>query len=97
MAPAPHRVTSNLKSYATPDAGENVASVPEHAFFDLIVIGSGPAALSAVTRILETRPAALYTEDERHHLHWIKHSSRAAPTIRATRSGPRLVGKHNSC
>ena len=97
MAPAPHRVTSNLKSYATPDAGENVASVPEHAFFDLIVIGSGPAALSAVTRVLETRPAALYTEDERHHLHWIKHSSRAAPTIRATRSGPRLVGKHNSC
>ena len=74
-----------------------MTSVPEHAFFDLVVIGSGPAALAAVTHILETRPAALYIEDEKRHLHWIKHSSRAAPTIRATRSGPRLVGKRNSC
>ncbi|PWN52874.1 hypothetical protein IE53DRAFT_242698 [Violaceomyces palustris] len=41
------------------------------AFFDLIIIGSGPAALALITRILEARPAALYTEDEHRHLHWL--------------------------
>ncbi|WFD35721.1 hypothetical protein MCUN1_002582 [Malassezia cuniculi] len=90
MAPAAHRVTSCLCEYPPYDADEHVASVPEHAFFDLVVIGSGPAALAAVTRILETRPAALYTEDEKHHLHWLKKSSHAAPTINARRSGPKL-------
>ncbi|PWN31807.1 uncharacterized protein FA14DRAFT_186276 [Meira miltonrushii] len=45
---------------------------PSEHFFDLVVIGSGPAALSVVTRILESRPAALYTEEEHTHLHWLR-------------------------
>ena len=56
-------------------------SVPEKAFFDIVVIGSGPAALTFVTRILEERPAALYLEDERQHLHWLQRQSHAAPVL----------------
>lgn len=40
------------------------------AHFDLVIIGAGPAALAVVSRILEARPAALYTEDEHRHLHF---------------------------
>lgn len=40
------------------------------AHFDLVIIGAGPAALAVVSRILESRPAALYTEDEHRHLHF---------------------------
>ncbi|GAC71830.1 hypothetical protein PANT_5d00091 [Moesziomyces antarcticus T-34] len=41
------------------------------AHFDLVIIGGGPAALAVVSRILESRPAALYTEDEHRHLHFV--------------------------
>lgn len=40
------------------------------AHFDLVIIGAGPAALAVISRILESRPAALYTEDEHRHLHF---------------------------
>ena len=62
-------------------------SVPEKAFFDIVVIGSGPAALTFVTRILEERPAALYLEDERQHLHWLQRQSHAAPVLTTRRPG----------
>lgn len=50
--------------------------ISPHAFFDLVIIGAGPAALAVVARILETRPAALYTEQEHHFLHWLNKSQR---------------------
>lgn len=53
------------------------------ACFDLVVIGSGPAALALVSRILESRPAALYTEDEHRHLHWLN----KGPLLRTHKSG----------
>ena len=40
------------------------------AHFGLVIIGAGPAALAVISRILESRPAALYTEDEHRHLHF---------------------------
>uniref|UniRef100_V5ERM2 L-ornithine N(5)-monooxygenase [NAD(P)H] n=1 Tax=Kalmanozyma brasiliensis (strain GHG001) TaxID=1365824 RepID=V5ERM2_KALBG len=46
------------------------------AHYDLVIIGAGPAALAVISRILETRPAALYTEDEHRHLHFT-HRQRA--------------------
>ncbi|PWN44282.1 hypothetical protein IE81DRAFT_365031 [Ceraceosorus guamensis] len=58
-------------------------TLPEHAFFDLIVIGAGPASLALVARLLEERPAAIYTEDEHRHLHWLKKSGKAGNISRA--------------
>ncbi|SNX84343.1 uncharacterized protein MEPE_03052 [Melanopsichium pennsylvanicum] len=40
------------------------------AHYDLVIIGAGPAALAVISRIFESRPAALYTEDEHRHLHF---------------------------
>lgn len=54
-----------------PDGTERI---PPHCFFDLVIIGAGPSALAVLARILETRPAALYTEEEHHFLHWLKKS-----------------------
>ncbi len=45
-------------------------NVEVQAHYDLVIIGAGPAALAVISRILETRPAALYTEDEHRHLHF---------------------------
>ncbi|SPO25371.1 uncharacterized protein UTRI_03214_B [Ustilago trichophora] len=45
-------------------------NVDAAAHFDLVIIGAGPAALAVISRILESRPAALYTEDEHRHLHF---------------------------
>jgi hypothetical protein len=45
--------------------------LPSRQYFDLVVIGAGPAALSLVARILEKWPAALYTEEEQRHLLWL--------------------------
>lgn len=50
------------------------------AHFDLVIIGAGPAALAVISRILESRPAALYTEDEHRHLHFT-HRQRAPALI----------------
>lgn len=49
-------------------------SIPSSHLFDLVIIGSGPASLALVARILSVRPASLYTEDEHRHLHWLKKS-----------------------
>ncbi|KAI0034645.1 hypothetical protein K488DRAFT_83827 [Vararia minispora EC-137] len=48
--------------------------LPVSQFFDLVVIGSGPAGLALVARVLEKWPAALYTEEEHRHLHWLRRS-----------------------
>ncbi|WFD04727.1 hypothetical protein MVES1_000051 [Malassezia vespertilionis] len=66
------------------------ASIPQNAFFDVIVIGAGPAALSLVTRILESRPAAIYLEEEREFLHWLqrrKNNTVAAPGYKTACTG----------
>lgn len=63
-------------------------ALPATHFFDLIVIGSGPAALAVVARILESRPAALYTEDEHAHLHWLRRvDASRRPLLQTRRTG----------
>ncbi|WFD32473.1 hypothetical protein MSPP1_003521 [Malassezia sp. CBS 17886] len=98
MGLRPHRITRPLAPDATSRThgvaelplecdGQRV-ELPRRAFFDLVVIGSGPASLSLVSRILEARPAALYLEDERQHLHWLNRNqtnAASAPTIRTHR------------
>lgn len=81
-----HRRTPSLLSYPLPTSTPNLTSVPAQddplpssSFFDLVIIGAGPAGLAVVTRILETRPAALYTEEEHHHLHWLRKKEGNAP------------------
>ena len=85
-----HRQTPSEFSHAPP-----LESIPQplpshkvspHAFFDLVIVGAGPAALAVVARILETRPAALYTEQEHHFLHWLNKSQR----------GPRQGDAHSA-
>lgn len=56
------------------------------AFFDLVIIGAGPAALAVLTRLLERRPAALYTEEEHRFLHWLDRSGRGGQTSSARRT-----------
>jgi len=46
----------------------------------------GPAALALVSRILEQRPAALYTDAEHQHLHWLKRSAASRGGIRSART-----------
>lgn len=94
MVLAAHRITPALgEAPTTPTVAyqnDVVGHVPRHAFFDLVVIGSGPAALTLVTRILESRPAAIYTEDEHHHLHWLHRQQSGlamAPLLKTTPSG----------
>lgn len=57
-----------------------------------LTIEQGPAALALVSRILEQRPAALYTDAEHQHLHWLKRSTtsrsiRSARTLRTKARG----------
>lgn len=79
MPLAPHRQTPSAFSDAAPL--EAIArplpshTIPPHALFDLVIIGAGPGALAVIARILESRPAALYTEQEHHFLHWLNKSS----------------------
>lgn len=68
------------------DAEHQPLKIQDSHFFDVVVIGAGPAALSLVTRMLEDRPAAIYLEDERRHLHWLNRTSHCAPTLK-TRGG----------
>ena len=65
----------------------NTETLPASALFDLVIIGSGPAALAVITRILESRPAALYTEEEHAHLHWLKRSSIPRPLMKVKKTG----------
>lgn len=80
----------------------NPNTFPSEHFFDLVVIGSGPAALSVVTRILESRPAALYTEEEHIHLHWLRkngkgnNQSRISKTKSSTKDNKRPFLKTKS-
>ncbi|CAD6907896.1 unnamed protein product [Tilletia controversa] len=45
--------------------------LPASAYFDLVIIGSGPAALALIARLMEKRPAALYLDEEHRYLHWL--------------------------
>lgn len=63
-----------------------VRSILASNFFDLVVIGAGPAALTLVARILESRPAALYTDQEHLYLHWLKRKHNP-PLIRTRKMG----------
>lgn len=69
------------------DAKNQPISVPDKAYFDVVVIGAGPAALTFVTRLLEDRPAALYLEDERRHLHWLQRKNHTAPLLKTRKPG----------
>lgn len=65
-----HRRTHSIHSSSSPPPPSSFAHLHSDLVFDLVIIGAGPAALSVVARILETRPAALYTEEEHLFLHW---------------------------
>lgn len=69
------------------DSSGQPVVINDKQLFDIVVIGSGPASITLVTRFLEDRPAAIYLEDERHHLHWLKRSKHAAPTIQTSKPG----------
>ncbi|PWN26019.1 hypothetical protein BDZ90DRAFT_233616 [Jaminaea rosea] len=97
-----HRRTPALFSYPVPPASlsstrsppartthDQEDPLPSSSFFDLVIIGAGPAALAVVTRILETRPAALYTEEEHHHLHWLR---KKGGDDGLSRRGPQRLG-----
>ena len=96
-----HRITTSLVTSESEypieqllDAQGRPLRVSDRAYFDLVVIGSGPAALTFVTRWLEERPAALYLEDERQHLHWLKRQTHAAPVLetrKPTKSSDRII------
>ncbi|KAK0551669.1 hypothetical protein OC861_005652 [Tilletia horrida] len=78
-APLLHHAGSNEDRLPVVPEGEPSASavdpIPESAYFDLVIIGSGPAALALLSRLLEKRPAALYLEDEHRYLHWLHSKS----------------------
>ncbi|KAL9935249.1 hypothetical protein V8E36_005597 [Tilletia maclaganii] len=87
---APHRKTpvmtpARAAEFISKETGVEPAAVPDaptepipaSAYFDLVIIGSGPAALALITRVMEKRPAALFLEDEHRYLHWL-HSKDSA-------------------
>ena len=51
-------------------------------FYDVLIVGSGPAALATAARLREQTPAALFTDAEHARFHWLK------------RHGDRLSVKH---
>ncbi|KAF8679931.1 fad binding domain protein [Rhizoctonia solani] len=96
---APHRITPaslSLPSDKVSESASNLASIAPKvnpisktcaisasSFFDLVVMGAGPAGLALVSRILESRPAALYTDQEHVYLHWLQRSRN--PSLLKTR------------
>ncbi|KAJ1300540.1 hypothetical protein OPQ81_002195 [Rhizoctonia solani] len=92
-----HRVTpAGLSSESpTPDSSSSPSHLPisktcvirDSSFFDLVVIGAGPAGLALVARILEARPAALYTDQEHVYLHWLQRR-RNLPLLKTRKRGP---------
>jgi hypothetical protein len=63
------------------------------SFYDLIIIGAGPTALAVVSRLLEDRPAALYTDVEHARLEWLRrYGGKKLATLRTNRRGNRAVG-----
>ncbi|CAE6356374.1 unnamed protein product [Rhizoctonia solani] len=100
---APHRVTPASLSLPPDDVLESMPSssssasdiratsktcaIRDSSFFDLVVIGAGPAGLALVARILESRPAALYTDQEHVYLHWLQRS-RNPSLLKTRKRGP---------
>lgn len=78
---------SSPKLLSTSHASSTMFSIQGSAFFDLVVIGAGPAALTLVTRILESRPAALYTDQEHLYLHWLQRQ-RSPNLLKTRKRGP---------
>ena len=68
--------------------------VDASAHYDLVIIGAGPAALAVISRILESRPAALYTEDEHRHLHFT-HRQRTPALIPSKVAKSSKTSKHS--
>ncbi|CAE6369845.1 unnamed protein product [Rhizoctonia solani] len=99
---APHRVTPASLSLP-PDESPDImlrdlpleknsptskpCAIRDSSFFDLVVIGAGPAGLALVARILESRPAALYTDQEHVYLHWLQRS-RNPSLLKTRKRGP---------
>ncbi|KAE8234640.1 hypothetical protein CF326_g316 [Tilletia indica] len=73
MAPVNTATSTPLSSPQTPSSPPDcpLEPVPASAYFDLVIIGAGPAALALLARLMEKRPAALYLEDEHRFLHWL--------------------------
>ncbi|CAD6973168.1 unnamed protein product [Tilletia controversa] len=87
MAPpklAPHRRTTPISPVSgdttallsppeclSPQPEAPCEPLPASAYFDLVIIGSGPAALALIARLMEKRPAALYLDEEHRYLHWL--------------------------
>ncbi|CAO1634999.1 unnamed protein product [Parajaminaea phylloscopi] len=92
----PHRQTPALVSSPfhptslPPSAGTQ--SLAPHALFDLVIIGAGPACLALLTRLLESRPAALYTEEEHRYLHWLdQKAGKTSASVKQPRAGRKHV------
>jgi hypothetical protein len=49
-----------------------IFSLDPSSFYDIVVIGAGPSSLAVVSRLLEERPAALYTDAEHARLEWLR-------------------------
>lgn len=74
-------------------------SISSSEYFDLVVIGAGPAALALVARILESRPAALYTDQEHLYLHWLRKKQNATliKTRRTNHGNDRVISGSKPC
>lgn len=68
-----------------------VSHIDAERFADLIIVGSGPAALALAVRLSESAPAALYTDAEHARLAWLRQRSPGGCRIRKRQ--PRLVNK----
>ncbi|KAH7333788.1 hypothetical protein B0J17DRAFT_631898 [Rhizoctonia solani] len=100
---APHRITparlalspdetfdnqpSKVSSCLENSSASNTRYIRDSSFFDLVVIGAGPAGLALVARILEARPAALYTDQEHVYLHWLRRN-RNPSLLKTRKRGP---------
>ncbi|EGW32381.1 uncharacterized protein SPAPADRAFT_139118 [Spathaspora passalidarum NRRL Y-27907] len=49
-----------------------IIEIEEENFREIIIVGAGPCGLAAATRLCESCPGSIYTEDEHQRFHWLK-------------------------